>query len=249
MDRRSGEASESPGLQLLRTFRSSTALAATIIPSRHLEMIGTTLRSASAKLWYVSPSFTVRRSSMACRFCNADKGEGEEASQLGPDGVHGNLDKLPWRCVGWRCWNVSTALHWSSAAERRTRSYSHRLRASWRRTGFWPDQSNSSSIRTKRRSSTEVQPLDFGLWINLFWNRLCFFSTKTEGEYVNVSPVEIFTATFSEWLQLLCRKMSCCYFININHRFQLVDRTTLIYTIPHKKQKLESFLHWQLNYD
>ena len=59
-----------PSSSLLHTLRSSTALAAETIPSRHLETMGMTLRSASAKLRYVSPSFTVRRSSMSCRFCN-----------------------------------------------------------------------------------------------------------------------------------------------------------------------------------
>lgn len=58
---------------LLHTLRSSTALAAETIPSRHLDMMGITLRSASAKLRYVSPSFTVRRSSMSCRFCDTEQ--------------------------------------------------------------------------------------------------------------------------------------------------------------------------------
>lgn len=43
------------------TLRSSTALAAETMPSRHLDTMGMTRRSASAKLRYVSPSFTVRR--------------------------------------------------------------------------------------------------------------------------------------------------------------------------------------------
>lgn len=53
----------------LHTLRSSTFLAAVTMPSKHLEMIGMTFRSTSAKLRYVSPSFTVRRSSISCRFC------------------------------------------------------------------------------------------------------------------------------------------------------------------------------------
>lgn len=59
-----------PSSALIHTLRMSTALAAETIPSRHLETMGMTLRSASAKLRYVSPSFTVRRSSMSCKFCN-----------------------------------------------------------------------------------------------------------------------------------------------------------------------------------
>lgn len=51
------------------TLRSSTFLAAVTMPSRHFETMGTTLRSTSAKLRYISPSFTVRRSSMFWRFC------------------------------------------------------------------------------------------------------------------------------------------------------------------------------------
>lgn len=62
-----------PSSSLLHTFRSSTALAAETIPSRHLDTMGMTLRSASAKLRYVSPSFTVRRSSMSCRFCDTEQ--------------------------------------------------------------------------------------------------------------------------------------------------------------------------------
>lgn len=77
MDRWSGETSQTTGLQFSRTLRSSTALAATIIPSRHLEMMGMTLCSASAKLWYVSPSFTVRRSSISCTFCSPERGNEE----------------------------------------------------------------------------------------------------------------------------------------------------------------------------
>lgn len=50
------------------TLRSSTFLAAVTMPSRHFETMGMTLRSTSAKLRYVSPSLTVRRSSMSCRF-------------------------------------------------------------------------------------------------------------------------------------------------------------------------------------
>lgn len=80
-DKRPAETSQARGLGGARTRRSSTALAAVIIPSRHLEMIGMTLCSASAKLWYVSPSFTVRRSSMACRFCSPER-EGSRAETI-----------------------------------------------------------------------------------------------------------------------------------------------------------------------
>lgn len=62
-----------PSSILLHTLCSSTALAAETIPSKHLDTMGMTFRSASAKLWYVSPSFTVRRSSMACRFWHTEQ--------------------------------------------------------------------------------------------------------------------------------------------------------------------------------
>lgn len=45
-----------------------------------------TLRSASAKLWYVSPSLTVRRSSMAWTFWSPERCNGES------DGVHRSSD-------------------------------------------------------------------------------------------------------------------------------------------------------------
>lgn len=66
---------EHPSSSLQHTLRSSTALAAETIPSRHLDTIGMTRRSASAKLRYVSPSFTVRRSSMSCRFWDIEQGK------------------------------------------------------------------------------------------------------------------------------------------------------------------------------
>ncbi len=50
------------------TLRSSTFLAAVTMPSKHFEIMGRTLRSTSAKHRYISPSLTVRRSSMSCRF-------------------------------------------------------------------------------------------------------------------------------------------------------------------------------------
>lgn len=64
-----------------RTLRSSTALAADTIPSRHLDTMGMTRRSASAKLRYVSPSFTVRRWSMSCRFYSTTQMVGCQTNQ------------------------------------------------------------------------------------------------------------------------------------------------------------------------
>lgn len=120
-------------------------------------MIGMTRRSASAKLWYVSPSLTVRRSSMAWTFWSPEWCNGES------DGVYRSSDQqqrvaLPWRSAGWRCWNVSTALGWSSAAERRTRSCSRRPRASWRRTGAWPGHflSKGSVIVQQNEHQTQI---------------------------------------------------------------------------------------------
>lgn len=64
---------------------------------------------------------------------------------------------IPWRCVGWRCWNASTAQRWSFAAGRRTRSCTRRPGASASKSCVWPER--NSTQRRQRRLNWASTPL------------------------------------------------------------------------------------------
>jgi len=64
---------------------------------------------------------------------------------------------LPWRCAVRRCWNVSTALRWSSAAGPHTRSYSRPPCECAGKTGLWPERVQKH--KQQNRQLAPQQPL------------------------------------------------------------------------------------------